>query len=233
MSRPVAVLLALAAAAAAAGCIHLGGSEPPLEKRSFDIQPSLPGPVPPDADGAEVLWVEPFGVDPALDRPEMVWRRGVAEAGAWERYLWARPPADAVRAVLADALVRSGACAVVATEPRAPRPDYSLRGHLERFEEVDGATAWSGALEIRVVLLRLSDGEEILRRVYARNEPASARNPGAVVEALKAGLASAASELAADVKEVLEAERDAPPKTPAPKAPAPKAPAPKAPAPRK
>ncbi len=216
MSRPVAGLLALAAVASAAGCIHLGGSEPPLEKRAFDIQPSLPGPVPPDADGAEVLWVEPFGVDPALDRQEMVWRRGAVESGAWERFLWARPPADAVRAVVADALVRSGACAVVATEPRALRPDYSLKGRLERFEEVDGATAWSGALEVRVVLVRVSDGEEILRRTYARTEAASARNPPAVVEALRAGLAAAASELARDVKEALEAERDAPPKPRAP-----------------
>lgn len=222
MIRPSAVLPLLAVAAFSAGCIHLGGSEPPLEKRSFDIQPSLPGPVPPDADGAEVLWVEPFGTDPALDRPEMVWRRGAVEAGAWERYLWARPPSEAVRAFVADALVRSGACAVVATEPRVLQPDYTLRGHLERFEEVDGEASWSGALELRVVLVRLSDGEEILRRVYARSVPASARNPGAVVEALRTGLAAIASELSGDVKEALGAERDAPPKAPDPTVPAPK-----------
>ncbi len=138
----------------------------------------------------------------------MVWRRGAAEAGAWERFLWARPPADAVRAFVADALVRAGTCAVVAAEPRAIAPDYSLRGHVERFEEVDGTASWAGELEVRVVLVRRSDGEEILRRTYARSERAPARNPGAVAEALKVGLGSVAGQVARDVKAVLEVERD-------------------------
>ena len=201
-------LLALLAAAAAGGCIRFGGSGPAPERRTFDIQPPFPAPEPPEAEGIEVLWVGPFGVDPALARGEMVWRRGGGEAGAYERYTWARPPEEAVRAWMADALARSGAFAVVAAEPRILRADYALRGHLVRFEEVDGEKEWSGALEVRIALVRSSDGEEILRRVYACRERAPARNPAGVVEALRVCLASASADLSADVRQVLDAERE-------------------------
>jgi ABC-type uncharacterized transport system auxiliary subunit len=175
--------------------------------RSFDLQPPLPPAAPPDAEGAEVLWVEPFGSDPALDREEMVWRRPGEESGAYERYRWSRPPAEAVRAVLADHLARSGAFAAVATDPRALGAEYLLRGHLARFEEVDGEGGWSGVAEVRVVLLRAADGEEILRRTYSRAEPAPARNPGGVVKALHAGLDAIGAALVADVRRAMEAER--------------------------
>ena len=209
MKARLAPLLVLAAAAA--GCIQVGTKEPPLEQRSFDLQPPLPAPVPPDADGAEVLWVEPFGADPALDREEILWRRPGNEAGAYERYRWVRVPAEAVRAVLADGLARSGAFAAVATEPRAHGAEYALRGHLVRFEEVDGEKEWSGAVEVRVALLRAADGEEVLRRVYARTERAPTRNPSGVVAALRAALAAVSSDLAGDVREVMDLERERPP----------------------
>jgi len=195
----------------AAGCFSLGGGGKPVETRSFDLQPPMPSPEPPEAFGPEVLWVEPFSVDPALDRREIVWRRGQGETGAWERYTWARPPAEAVREFAAHALRGSGACAVVATEPRVPAPDFILRGHVARFEEVDGEKEWSGALEIRVALVRASDGEEILRRTYAGSGKAVARNPAAVVMVLRSGLEAVNQRLAEDVAEALAAERERPP----------------------
>jgi ABC-type uncharacterized transport system auxiliary subunit len=206
----LASLLLAPALLAAAGCLRFGGTEPPLEVRSFDLQPPLPAAVPPEAEGEEVLWVEPFDADPALDREEMVWRRAGEESGAYERYRWARPPAEAVREVLADALARSGIFAVVATDPRALRADYLLRGHLARFEEVDGEKGWEGAVEVRVVLLRAADGEEVLRRTYARSEAAPARNPAGVVRALHAGLDAVAATLDEDVRRALAAERERP-----------------------
>jgi ABC-type uncharacterized transport system auxiliary subunit len=221
MSPRAVVLPALLAALVAAGCIRLGGSGTPVERRCFDLQPPLPAPEPPETEALETLWVEPFGVDPALDRTEIVWRRAAGEAGAYERYTWARPPEEAVRSYLADVLSRSGAFGLVATEPRALGAEYSLRGHLVRFEEVDGEKEWSGSLEVRVALLRVSDGTEILRRVYARSERAPLRNPAGVVEALRAALASVGRELAADVRQVMEAERDRDaPARPAPRPPA-------------
>ncbi len=206
--RTIPVTAALLAAALA-GCISVGGGGEPVERRAYDLQPGLPTD-PAMAGGPEVLWVEPFTIDRALDRDEIVWRRGGVESGAYGNHRWARPPAEAVRAVLADALARSGACAVVATDPRAERPDYLLRGHLVRCEEADEGEAWSGVLEVRVVVVRVRDGEEVLRRTYGRSEKAKARNPEGVVRALKAALDAVAAECAADLDQILETERAEP-----------------------
>jgi ABC-type uncharacterized transport system auxiliary subunit len=205
---PGAALASLLLAAGAAGCITVGGGGgPPAEQRSFDLQPPLPSATPAEGDGPEVLWIEPFTADPALDRDEIVWRRGSVESGAYERYRWVRPPAIAARALLADALARGGVCAVAATEPRVAKPDYALRAHLVRFEEVEASGGWAGAVEVRVALFRASDGAEVLRRAYARTEPAPQRNPAGVVEALRKGLDGISEALVADVRKALGHER--------------------------
>lgn len=200
-------------AAGAAGCITVGGGGgPPPEQRSFDLQPPLPPATPPEAEGPEVIWVEPFTCDPALDREELVWRRGTAESGAYERYRWVRPPSEMVRAILADALARGSACAAVATDPRVAKPDYALRAHLVRFEEVETGGGWGGAVEVRVALFRSSDGAEVLRRAYARTERAAQRNPAGVVEALRKGLEGISGTLVTDVRMVLWHERKSAPR---------------------
>jgi ABC-type uncharacterized transport system auxiliary subunit len=213
MSFPRAACASLLAALAA-GCISVGGDGRPVDRRAYDLLPERPGdppaaPVP--AEGPETLWVEPFTTDAALDREEVVWRRGGVESGAWEHHRWARPPAEAVRGLVADALARGGVCAVVATDPRPLGADYHLRGHLARCDEEDAGDRWTGVLELRVALVRTRDGTEVLRRTYARVEPAAARNPPGVVRALRAAAAAAARDLAAAVAEVLEADRAPPP----------------------
>jgi hypothetical protein len=97
---------------------------------------------------------------------------------------------------------------VVATEPRAPKADYALRGFLARFEEVDRGKAWAGVAEVRVVVVRSSDGTEILRRTYAAESPAPLRNPEGTARALRECLDGIAAVLAADVKVALRRERE-------------------------
>ena len=205
MRTPVlTVLLALAAA----GCISVGGGDHPVDRRSYDLLAPLPPPGgPPAADGPEVILVEPFSVDPGLDREEIVWRRGVAESGAYENFRWMRPPEVGVRSILAEALRRSGAVASVITDPDTAASEYRLRGHLSRCDEVDGGTAWAGVVEVRIALVRTKDGEEVLRRTYARQIPAAQKNPTAVVEALRKGLDEIAAVLVTDVRTLLESRR--------------------------
>ena len=204
----LAPLAAALAALAAPACIHVGTGETPVERRAFDLRPPLPEGVPVEAEGPETLWVEPFSADPAVDRDEIVWRRGPVESGAYASYRWARPPAEAVRDVLADHLARSGAFAVVATEPRPPAPDFALRGHLVRCEESDAGEAWSGVVEVRIALFRSRDGSEVLRRTYARSERAARRNPEGVAEAVRKALEEIGVSLAEDVRAALGAERE-------------------------
>jgi len=203
---PTRGLALLLAAAAAAGCVRIG-SATTRELRTYDLLPEpAPGPPAPAA-GPEVLEVRPFTVDPALDRDELVWRRGAVESGAYEGHRWARPPAEAARAIFADAFARAGVCAVVAAEPAPREPDFVLRAHLARCDEVDAGAAWRGQVEVRVSLARRQGGEELLRKTYAATEPAARRNPGEVVAALGRALRRVAAEAARDAGAALARAR--------------------------
>lgn len=206
--KGTAALAVLLLPLACAGCITIGGEDEGTERRSYDLAAPLPEGRPVPADGPEVLSVEPFTVDAALDREELLWRRGAVESGAWESFRWVRPPEQGVREVLAAALARSGAVAAVATDPPAAEAEYRLRGHLARCDEEDGPGAWSGVLEVRIEVRDARTGESVLRRTYARREKAAARNPTAVVEAIRRSLDAVALELATDLRTVLEARRE-------------------------
>lgn len=182
-----------------AGCA-LGGAPP--EVREYDLL--VRGEPPPEAPAtapALTLQLPPFDADPALDRDGLVWRRGEVEVGAYSRHRWTRPPQDAVRDLLAQAL-REVSGTVVATEPPLPEPDLVLVGHLSRCEEVDRGERWWGVLELTVVLARC-DGEELLRRTYVAEEPAPARNPPGVVTALRRAALRVADEVRRDVGAVV------------------------------
>jgi len=207
MIRRAALFPVVLLALTAAGCISVGGGGDPVDDRAYDLVPPLRSDPVPESAGLETLEVASFTVDPALDRDELVWRRGPVEIGGYAHHRWARPPAEAARSFVADALHRAGVCSVVATDPAPERADYVLRAHLSRCEEVDGEEGWTGVVELRVVVVRPAGREEILRRVYARSVPAAVRNPGAVVEAIGQALESIGEDLAADLGMVLEAER--------------------------
>ena len=200
----VAVLLI---AVLGAGCIHVGGSGEPPDRRFYDLLPPVSDGRQIPAEGPETILVEAFTVDPGLDREELVWRRENSECGAYENYRWVRPPEEAVRSVLADALRRAGIVGSVVAEPAAMHPDFRLRGHLSRCDEVDDGKAWAGVIEVHLALARADDGEEILRRTYARRVAAATRNPTGVVEAIRKGLDEIAAELVKDLRAVMEDTR--------------------------
>jgi uncharacterized lipoprotein YmbA len=186
-------------AALVAGCAF-GGSPPQVREYDLLIRAEPRATTPPTAP-ALTLQLPPFEADPALDRDGLVWRRGEVEVGAYSQHRWARPPQDAVRDLLARAL-RELPGTTVATEPPLLDPDLVLVGHLARCEEVDRGERWWGVLELTVVLAR-RDGEELLRRTYAAEEPAPARNPPGVVVALRRAALRVADEVAEDVAGVM------------------------------
>lgn len=201
--RALALLLAVATPA----CITLGPGEPD-ELREWDLLPAPVAAVEP-APGAPSLQVLAFGVSEVLDRDVLVWRRGEVEVGAYARQRWARPPQEAARAVLVAALRDAlGPAAVIVADPPLPAPDYVLRGHLARFEEVDRGEVWCGVVEVHAALAR-RDGVELLRRVYRVERTAPERNPRGVVTALRAAALEVGAALAEDVTAALGLEAGA------------------------
>lgn len=186
-------------AALVAGCAF-GGSPPEIREYDLLVRGEPPAVVPMAAP-ALTLQLPPFEADPALERDGLVWRRGEVEVGAYSQHRWARPPQDAVRDLLAQAL-RDLPGTTVATEPPLPDPDLVLVGHLARCEEVDRGERWWGVLELTVVLAR-PDGVELLRRTYVAEEPALARNPPGVVAALRRAALRVAEEVTSDVRAVV------------------------------
>ncbi len=155
--------------------------------------------------GTPCLQVEPFGAAPLLDPDGLVWRRGPVEVGSYSDHRWARRPQDGAREALAGALATGQRGVVVATDPPCQAPRWVLTAHLARCEEVCRAERWLGVLELWVSLAR-GDGAPLLRGTYAAEEPATARNPPGVIEALQRAAARVAREAARDVGAVLAAE---------------------------
>lgn len=187
-----------------AGCSVLPAGEP-VQVHEYDLAAGAPATGPTRGDGP-ALQLEPFGVDPALDRDGLLWRRGEVEVGSYALHRWARRPQDGLREVVAAALQAARPEARVATEPPLDAPAWTLTAHVARCEELDEGARWSGAVELRVVLIA-RDGGEALRRTYVALEPAAARNAPGVVEALRRASARIAAQVAADVGEVLSAAK--------------------------
>ncbi len=199
--------LVLSALLLCAGCA-LVGTGPPVEVQEYDLLAEAPAPAPPAAvvrGAVPCLQLEPFGADPLLEPDGLTWRRGPAEVGSYTAHRWARRPQDALREALAGALSADAGGLIVATHPPCDTPAWVLTAHLARCEEVVRAGRWLGALELRVALTR-RDGAPLLRATYAVEEPAAARNPPGVVEALQRAAAAVSRAAAHDLRLALESE---------------------------
>ena len=203
MSRRRRAPLALALALTLPGCFALGRGAP-TEVREYHLVPATaaaPRSLAPVTTRA-TLEVEAFGVSEALAGEGLAWRRGDVEVGAYADHRWARPPQQAVREVVAAELARALPSLAVSTEPRAESPELVLRAYVSHCEEVDRGERWFGAIELRVALVG-RDGRELLRRTYAGEEPARARNPLGVVAALRVVALRLGDEVARDVAAAL------------------------------
>jgi ABC-type uncharacterized transport system auxiliary subunit len=81
------------------------------------------------------------------------YREGANEVGAYEYHRWTDPPGIAVKDALIAALRDSGAFASVRETSASVQGDYTLRGRLRDFSEIDGA-----GIDTRVTLeLELHD----------------------------------------------------------------------------
>ena len=115
------------------------------------------------------------------------YHEGPNEVGAYEYHRWTDPPGVMVREALVHALRASGKFGAVQDATSSVSGDYSVRGKLLEFAEVDNPgiqTRVSLELEMREV----KTGKLIWNKLVTHDEPAAAKEVTDVVKSLDQNL---------------------------------------------
>ena len=138
--------LALAIAALSAGC---GGTIP---KTNYYVL-SLPAPAPQTREPAPyAVAVMPFRAPDQLEQDRIVYRPSPVEIDFYEYHRWAERPAAAVTAALVARLRTARLFSSVSGYGKA-RPDFLVRGRLDRFEEIDSPEGVTIRVELTTELV--------------------------------------------------------------------------------
>jgi len=129
-----------------------------------------------------------FLADEPYATARMAYRSSPYRLDYYTYHRWAADPRNLLHATVRDYFERGGA---------SDGLPFELEGNLRRFEEVDDAAGWQGALTLDVKVAH--GGAIVLQRTYRESEPAEARNPEAVAAALSRALQRILDQVAADV----------------------------------
>ncbi len=192
MRRFHAVAALVLGLGAMAGC---GGTRP-----SKYYQLEVPAAPPATASASEVhpvsLLVGRLTASHLYREDRIVYRGNNGQMGTYEYHRWAEPPTEMVEAMLVRLLRESGRYHSVQTLRSNARGDYTLRGRLDDFEEVDnGQPAARVTLEIE--LLEIKTGTAVWSKFYSQDEPVAGKEVPAVVDALNRNLQRGLKEIAA------------------------------------
>jgi len=167
--------------ALAAGCF---GSQPPLER--YRLTP-VEGPRPGQAQGQHAtVTVEPYSTPGLYGDPQIVFRIGESQYGAYPNREWALPLSTMLARLTAEAIRGSGR-QVRVLEAETGSPDgLAWRGTVREFEEVNRGEKVSVAVHLDGSLVRLAD-DSLLWQGSARSErPVAGDSMPQVIEALSA-----------------------------------------------
>lgn len=189
------VFVAVALAAAAAGCFSVGPQDATVLSY-HEIE--LPPPPPADRRIGTSLVLRPFAQDSALDREEIRYRNTPTSGSYFGEHLWVQSVASMVRGALQADLEAWGGFERVLLLDNAGAAEYLLVGEVNRFEELDAKDgSWLAVAEATFELTRAGDGEILWHRRIRVEEPAAERTAASLVRALSAATGKIAAELRA------------------------------------
>jgi ABC-type uncharacterized transport system auxiliary subunit len=188
--------MAAACAALVAGC----GAARPIKYYSLE-----PPAVAPAAQRLDVsLLIGHFSAPILYRDTRIVYRTGTNEMGLYDEHRWAEPPSQMVEELLLESLRKSGRYRSVQLVASNAQGDYTLRGRIERFEQVEGKP-----MTARVWLhLRLYDpkeGHTVWTQNYEQDEHVSGSDFTSVVAALDHNLQRGIQELTSGLDDYLAA----------------------------
>lgn len=148
---------------------------------SANVKPAAP------AETGPVLLVGRIATPQALQDGRIRYHAGANEVGAYEYHRWTDPPGMLVRESLIHVLRASGKFKSVQEAGSTAEGDYTVRGKLLEFSELDGngiSTRVSLDLELREV----KTGRLVWNEVLTHDDPVKAKTVADVVQSLDRNL---------------------------------------------
>ena len=156
--------------------------------------------------GGLILLVGNIATPEALRDGRIRYRTASNEAGAYEYHRWTERPGSMVRSALVRALRDSGSYQRVLESGSTVNGDYLLRGKLEEFDEVDGASIQT-KISLHVELVELKTNQNVWDHMLEREDPVSSKTVVEVVQSLDRNLRHVASDAAGEVDRFLTSRR--------------------------
>ena len=156
--------------------------------------------------GGLILLVGNIATPEALRDGRIRYRTASNEAGAYEYHRWTERPGSMVRSALIRALRDSGNYQRVLESGSTVNGDYLLRGKLEEFDEVDGASIQT-KISLHVELVELKTNQNVWDHMLEREDPVSSKTVVEVVQSLDRNLRHIASDTAGEVDRFLASRR--------------------------
>ncbi|HTS24790.1 MAG TPA: ABC-type transport auxiliary lipoprotein family protein [Bryobacteraceae bacterium] len=194
------LFLAIAACFADAGCI----ATKPVHY--YTLGPGAPATTE-SKPGGLILLVGNISTPEALQDGRIRYRTGPNEVGAYEYHRWMEQPGTMVRNALIRALRNSGQYQRVLESGSSVSGDYLLRGNIEEFDEVDGASIRT-KISLHVELVELKTNRNVWDQVLEREEPVNGKTVVEVVQSLDRNLQHVVSDTTSEVDRFLTSRVD-------------------------
>jgi ABC-type uncharacterized transport system auxiliary subunit len=139
------------------------------------------------AETGPVLLVGRITTPQALQDGRIHYREGLNEVGSYEYHRWTDPPGIIVKDALIHVLRASGKYKAVQDAGSAADGDYTVRGKLQEFSELDGngiTTRVSLDLELR----ESKSGRMVWNQAFTHDDPVQAKKVADVVASLDRNL---------------------------------------------
>lgn len=199
MRSIISLFLAIAGCLADAGCV----ATRPVHY--YTLGAGAPAATQSKPDGL-ILLVGDISTPESLQDGRIRYRTGSNEAGAYEYHRWTERPGSMVRNALMRTLRSSGKYQRVLESGSSVNGDYLLRGKLEEFDEVDGASIQT-KISLHVELVDRKTNQNVWDHMLEREEPVNSKTVVEVVQSLDRNLQHVVSDTASEVDKFLAPRR--------------------------
>jgi len=193
------MVVGLLAALFAAAC----GSVPKTYYYTLQV-PAAPAPADPKTN--YVLGVEHFRAPEILRDDRIVYYVSSTQMNFYQYHRWGSDPATLLSEFSAQWLESKGVFAEVKMLPVRERVDYTLRGRVLNFEEVDSEGGSKTRLDLELWLERTSDHKVVWSGEQRLETPLPEHSVEGVASALNASCAQALGEMAPGL--IMQVEQD-------------------------